>query len=141
MEQKQPDEKTLQDSQKHYSEEGFWNKVAGVAKKAGIKIIYLALVLYYTANAETTSIVHKGIIYGALGYFILPIDLLPDPVPIVGFTDDMAALGACLATVAMSVTPAIQEQAKERLRIWFGDYKEKDIEGLIKNNDKNEKSN
>jgi len=132
MEQKQPDEKTLQESQKHYSEEGLWEKIAGVAKKAGIKVIYLALVLYYTAAAETTSMVHKGIIYGALGYFILPVDLIPDVIPVVGYSDDMTALLACIGSVAMSVTPAIQAQAKERLKIWFGEFDEKDIEGLIK---------
>lgn len=132
MEQKQPDEKTLQESQKHYSEEGLWEKIASVAKKAGIKVIYNALLLYYTAQADTTSFTQKGIIYGALGYFILPVDLIPDPIPVVGFSDDLAALAACLATVAISVTPAIQEQAKDRLRIWFGDFEEKDIDGVIK---------
>lgn len=132
MEQKQPDEKTLQESQKHYSEEGLWEKIASVAKKAGIKVIYLALVLYYTAAAETTSMVHKGIIYGALGYFILPIDLIPDPIPVVGFSDDLAALLACIGSVSMSVTPAIQDQAKERLKIWFGEFNEKEVDSLIK---------
>ncbi len=132
MEQKQPDERTLQESQKHYSEEGLWEKIASVAKKAGIKVIYLALVLYYTAAAETTSMVHKGIIYGALGYFILPIDLIPDPIPVVGFSDDLAALLACIGSVSMSVTPAIQDQAKERLKIWFGEFNEKEVDSLIK---------
>lgn len=70
-----PNEKQVLDSQKHYSEEGLWDKMMSVFKEAGIKVIYLALVLYYTINADSTPATKKGIIYGALGYFILPIDL------------------------------------------------------------------
>ena len=132
MENKNPDEQQLIESQKHYSEEGLWDKVKNVAKKAGLKVIYLALVLYYTAKADTTPTTKKGIIYGALGYFILPIDLIPDAIPVVGYSDDLAALIGVVAAVATSITPAIQQQAKDKLHDWFGDYDEEEIKGLIK---------
>lgn len=132
MEQKVPDQKMIESSQKHYSEEGLWDKVKNVAKKAGIKVIYLALVLYYTATSDSTPGSKKGIIYGALGYFILPIDLIPDAIPVVGFSDDLAALIACVAAVAVCITPEIKQQAKDKLRDWFGDYDESEVEGLIK---------
>lgn len=45
---------------------------------------------------ENTPGKHKMIIIGALGYFILPVDLIPDFIPVAGFTDDAAALIACL---------------------------------------------
>lgn len=66
MEQKVPDQKMIEMSKKHYSEEGLWDKVMNVAKKAGVKVIYLALVLYYTATADTTPVGKKSIIYGAV---------------------------------------------------------------------------
>ena len=55
QEKKMPDQAMIVSSQKHYSEEGLWEKVKSVAKKAGLKVIYLALVLYYTATAATTA--------------------------------------------------------------------------------------
>lgn len=132
MEQKQPNEETLLESQKHYSDDGLWDKMKSVFKKAGIKVIYLALVLYYTVNAESTPTAKKGIIYGALGYFILPIDLIPDAIPIAGFSDDLAALVACVAAVSMCITPEIKAQAETKLKDWFGEFDQKEIKGLIK---------
>jgi len=126
------DQKMIESSQKHYNDEGFWDKMKRYAKKAGLKVIYLALVLYYTAKAETTPTGKKGIIYGALGYFILPIDLIPDTIPVVGFSDDMAALVACIAAVASCITPEIKRQAEDKLNEWFGDYDKSEIDGLVK---------
>lgn len=125
-----PNEKQILDSQKHYSEDGLWDKMKSVFKKAGIKVIYLALVLYYTVNADSTPTSKKGIIYGALGYFILPIDLIPDAIPVVGYSDDLAALVACVAAVSMCITPEIKAQAKSKLHDWFGEFDESEINDL-----------
>lgn len=127
-----PDEKQLQESQKHYSEEKMWKKILKVAKKAGIKVVYLALILYYTATASTTPPKQKGMIFGALGYFILPIDLIPDAVPVVGYSDDLAALLTCVGIVISHITPEITQKAENKLHEWFGDYDKEDIKGLVK---------
>lgn len=131
MEQKQPTEQQLIESQKYYSENGLWDKIASVAKNAGLKVVYLALVLYYTATADSTPITHKSVIYGALGYFILPIDLIPDVIPVVGFSDDFAALVACATTVAMCITSEIRKKSEERLSAWFGHFDRSEIDGLV----------
>ena len=68
----------------NYSESGFWAKVKKVAKKAGVKVIYVALILYYELADPNVSPKEKAIIIGALGYFILPIDLIPDAIPVLG---------------------------------------------------------
>lgn len=132
MEQKIPDQKTIEDSQKHYSEEGFFDKIKNFAKKAGLKVIYLALVLYYIAQSETTPSSKKAIIYGTLGYFILPLDLIPDAIPVVGFSDDLAALVACIAAVASCITPEIKKQAEDKLTDLFGDYDHSELDDFIK---------
>lgn len=111
--------KDIEKYQGHYSEEGLWGKIAKVAKKAGSKVIYAALVLYYVLQDENTPKKHKAIILGALGYFILPIDLLPDFIPVVGFTDDLAALIACIKSVYECVTPQIKTKAANKLASWF----------------------
>lgn len=51
----------------------------------------------------------------ALGYFVLPVDALPDIMPILGFTDDAAVIAAALAAVAGSITPAHREKARQAM--------------------------
>jgi hypothetical protein len=78
--------------EKEYSDQGFWDKVITHAKAAGKEVIEKALWLYYAAQAPQTPAWAKGVIYGALGYFIFPVDAIPDPTPVVGISG--AAKGA-----------------------------------------------
>lgn len=116
--------------QSEYSESGLWSKVKSVAKKAGIKTIYMVLLLHYVLKSPNVSIEDKAKIYGALGYFILPIDLIPDFIPIVGYSDDVAALAYALHTVWKNVTPEIKQQAQQKLRSWFGNYNPNELNNL-----------
>lgn len=119
METKQP--KDVKVYQKYYSESGFWKKLGKVAIVAGSRLIYCALLLYYVLKSPDVSIKDKAMIIGALGYFILPVDLIPDFIPVAGYADDMAALVACYNAVKDNVTPEIEQQAQEKLADWFGD--------------------
>lgn len=112
----------------HYSESGLFAKIGKVCKKAGIKAIYYVLLLYYVLIDENTSWDNKGIILGALGYFILPVDLLPDFIPLAGFTDDIAALTACIKTVLKSITPSIKQKAVRKLADWFTEVEYSNVE-------------
>lgn len=105
---------------KEYSESSFWDKVKKFATKAGSKVVYTALKLYYTLQSTETPGWAKTVILGALGYFISPIDVIPDPTPIVGFADDLGVLVSAAATVVTSITPAIKAQAKAKAEEWFG---------------------
>jgi len=51
----------------------------------------------------------------ALGYFVLPLDAIPDLLPFIGFTDDAAVIAAAIAAVAGSITPEHREKAKRTL--------------------------
>ncbi len=113
---------------KAYSEDGLFKKIFKFAKKAGIKIIYLALLLYYTLQKPATPNWAKSVIIGALGYFILPIDLIPDFIPLAGFTDDYAALTAALVAIAFYIDADIKEKARKKLHDWFGDYDHTELE-------------
>lgn len=106
---------------KNYSETSFWEKVRKFAAKAGGKVIYNALVLYYALQSPDTPAWAKTVILGALGYFIAPIDLIPDITPGVGFVDDLGVLAAAVLTVAVCITPEMKDKAKEQLKDWFGD--------------------
>ena len=69
----------------------------------------------------------KFVIIGALGYFIFPVDLIPDFIPVAGYTDDLTALMAALVMVAFYINEDTKKKARERLKVWFGSYDESDL--------------
>ena len=111
-----------------YSEAKLFDKILKFAKKAGIKIIYAALLLYYILQKSTTPVWAKSTIVGALGYFIFPVDFIPDFIPIAGYTDDFAALIAALVAVAMFIDDDVKEKSKDKLHDWFGAYDDAELE-------------
>ena len=112
----------------HYDENDFWEKLRRFARKAGIKASYAALLLYYVLKSPMTSSKDRAKIIGALGYFILPIDLIPDFIPVAGFTDDLAALVWGVYCVIKSITPDVKAQAAAKLHQWFGKFDDKELE-------------
>lgn len=100
-----------------FSESDFWKKISKVASKAGRSVMTMALTLYY--GIESASMKDKILIAGALGYFILPADFIPDFIPVVGFSDDLAALTAIYNTVKESLTQNAAIQANAKLEEWF----------------------
>lgn len=109
------------ESKTDFSEASFWDKLKGHALTAGAQVVERALRLYYALQAPKTPKWAKTVILGALAYFILPADAIPDMVPLAGYSDDLGALTAALATVQMYVTDDIKAQAKSKLRQWFGE--------------------
>lgn len=105
--------------QKEYSDEGFWEKTKKYARTAGEGVLAPALKLYYAAQDSATPVWAKTTMYGALGYFVSPIDAIPDLTPIVGYSDDLGVLAAAVAAVAASIKPEHVEQAKQTIKQWF----------------------
>ena len=62
----------------------------------------------------------KAGIYGALGYLISPFDFIPDFTPIVGYTDDAAAIGIALLLAQMYINDEIKAQARGKIKDIFG---------------------
>ena len=102
-----------------YSDGSFWDKVKGYAKVAGETVLEPALKLYYSASDPDTPAWAKAVIYGALGYFISPIDAIPDITPLIGYTDDLGVLAAAVATTAAHIKDEHAHRAKETLKQWF----------------------
>ncbi len=107
---------------KHYDEKKFGMKLAKVARKAGSKLVYAVLLLYYVLQSPSISNADKAKIYGALGYFLLPLDIIPDFIPMAGFTDDLTAVIWAVHVVWKNITPEIKAKAAAKTREWFGDF-------------------
>ena len=123
-------EENTEKYQDNYSENSFWDKIKKFARKAGIKLIYLALLLFYTLQSGNLSLTDKAIIYGALGYFILPIDLIPDWIPVIGLSDDFGTLMYAYKRIKENITDEIREKAEIKLMEIFGNFDKAEIEGL-----------
>lgn len=107
------------DSIQSYSESDFWKKINKFALKAGKKVAKKALILFYTHQQTETPLWAKTVIVGALAYFILPTDAIPDVVPVAEYTDDLGALIAALSSVEKYITPEVEQLAKKKLQNWF----------------------
>ena len=94
----------------YFSEKSFWKKIERVAKKVGATVLRPVFTLYYMLQDEKVPLQHKAYIIGALGYFILPFDLIPESVlPIV------------LKMVKDSITPEIRRKADQKILDLFPD--------------------
>jgi len=114
-----------------FTQSDFVEKIASIAKRAGAKLVYAALILYYTLQSDKVSTANKALILGALGYMISPLDVIPDAIPIAGLSDDLAVLLFVLKKVWTDVDPEIQEKAKARLSKWFDDDEIEEINNLF----------
>ncbi len=114
-----------------FDENKLWNKLKKVARKAGVKVVYSALILYYMTRSDKVPTIEKVKIYGTLGYFILPTDLIPDAIVALGYTDDLAALAWAIWSLRNYLTPEIKQQAEDKLKEWFGQVDQTEIAGLL----------
>ena len=117
----------LKKYEKEYSEDGLWEKIGKVAKKAGIKVIYYALLLFYALQSDKVTVAEKALIIGALGYFILPIDLIPDFMVPIGYGDDLAVMWGLINKLDC-IDEAVKAQAQAKLTDWFGNYDKSKLE-------------
>ena len=115
----------------YFTDSKFWEKMKEVAKKVGLKVTSYALILYYVLEKDEVPLKDKIIITGALGYFILPIDLIPDFIPIAGYTDDVAGMLFAIKKCMNYVDDEIKEKVSAKLVSWFNverDY----VDNLLK---------
>ena len=115
-------------------------KIARIAKGAGAKLVYAALILYYTLQSDKVSATNKAMIIGALGYLISPLDVVPDAIPIAGLADDLGVLVFVLKKVWTDIDPEIQVKARKRLTKWFDEDEIAEINDLLPSEKKEEKS-
>ncbi|PLP56830.1 hypothetical protein CYK37_23800 [Mesorhizobium loti] len=91
----------------------FWR----TAKKAARQVPFMEdfVAAYYCALDKETPLKVKAILFGALAYFVLPVDAIPDIVAGIGFTDDVAVLTAAITAVRAHITPAHKLAARKAI--------------------------
>jgi uncharacterized membrane protein YkvA (DUF1232 family) len=92
---------------------GFWRKARRFAARVPFAEDLLAA--YYCAFDRDTPMQVKAALLGALAYFVLPLDVMPDVMPMLGFADDAAVLATAVRLVASHLRPAHREAAKRAL--------------------------
>ena len=105
---------------KNYSEDGLWDKISGNLKKAGANLIYEVLQLFYVAQNPNVPMKIRAAMIAPLGYFISPVDLIPDLTPVVGYTDDAAVISMAIAFAHAYIDDEIRRKAKDKLVAFFG---------------------
>lgn len=92
---------------------GFWRKLGATA--ARIPFAEDVTAAYYCALDSGTPMRVRAMLFGALAYFILPTDSVPDFLPALGFTDDAAVIAAALNLLASHLRPEHRAAAREAL--------------------------
>jgi len=93
---------------------GFWPKLRRTASR--IPFADQLLSVWYSARDPETPAAAKGIMFGALAYFVLPFDAIPDVFAGIGFTDDAAVIAALLATLGSNVKRRHKDLARDALK-------------------------
>jgi len=92
---------------------GFWPKIRSTASR--IPFAGQALAAWYATQDPKTPLAAKGVMLGALAYFVMPIDAIPDIFAGIGFTDDAAVFAALIATLGANIRPRHREDAEAAL--------------------------
>jgi uncharacterized membrane protein YkvA (DUF1232 family) len=92
---------------------GFWRKLQSLAAHPPFAEDLIAA--HYCAFDRQTLLQVKAVLLGALAYFVLPTDVIPDYLPVIGYTDDAAVLAAAVKLVASHITVDHREAALRML--------------------------
>lgn len=109
----QPSSAAAEDGEAREVRRDFWGKL--VRSASAIPFAEDAAAAYFAAFDTTTPLKVRAALVGVLAYFILPVDAVPDVVPMLGFSDDAALLMGAVKLLAEHITPAHRAAARARL--------------------------
>lgn len=105
---------------RNFSESRFWKKLQHNAGRAGYELVEKALTLYYVLQKPDLPLWAKNSVIGALTYFLWPMDTIPDFLPVVGFSDDLAIIAAAVTAIAMHIDDNVRQRAQRKAKDWLG---------------------
>lgn len=111
---------TMESNTSNFSLPELWEKLKDNAKHLGRFTTKKALLMYYVLKSDTTPTSAKAVVYGALAYLVLPINLISvKRHPILGWADEVAAIALAYRKIKQYITPEMDQQAEETLDKWF----------------------
>jgi uncharacterized membrane protein YkvA (DUF1232 family) len=114
----------IEKSKNYFTTGGFILKLSTNLRHIGQQSVYGMLLLLYAFKEKSTPIWAKNIVIGVLGYFINPLDLMPDLTPFIGYTDDLGLLAFGLVTIAAYISHPVREKAKSKMIKIYGQVDE-----------------
>lgn len=125
-------EKKLSKYIKHFDERKLFKKLKSLSGRLSTQLLYYIFILFYLISNKSVPYKTRIIFIAALGYLILPTDLVSDIIPGLGFTDDAAFIAYAISNASNYITPEVKEKALNMLiklvgkesaeRINFKDY-------------------
>lgn len=117
------DNPDLEKIEKEYAGRYDEGKVLGTLKKYGKKLGLVvaeqAVTLYYAMLSSNVDVKYKGMILGGLAYLGVPLDAIPDFIPVAGYTDDAAVIAAVFGAVQAVMDKESSDKAADKMHDWF----------------------
>lgn len=105
--------------QARFSDASLFDKLAGHAAAAGREVVEKVLWLWFASRRSDLPVWARTTVYGALAYFVLPMDAIPDLLPGLGYTDDIGVLSYALVTIASYVDADVKRRTAALLSRLF----------------------
>ena len=104
---------------KYFDEIQLFDKLGVVGKKIGSKVVFYVIIMVTLIGDTKIPLKVRLVFMAALGYLILPTDLVADLLPAIGFTDDIAFLSFAISNAREYITPEVKDKAKEKMGQWI----------------------
>jgi uncharacterized membrane protein YkvA (DUF1232 family) len=98
------------------SQPTIWRRMRRLLRR--LPLIDRGFAAYFCARDPGTPIFARVALFGAIAYFFMPFDAIPDFIPGVGHLDDAAILLLAIRLVAHRITPEHHDRARRRLDLW-----------------------
>jgi len=95
--------------------DGFWRKLRRFAGR--VPFTTDAVAAYYCAMDPATPLRARAVLLGAVAYFVMPVDVVPDAIAVLGFTDDATVLATAIAVAGAHILPKHRDDAKRALLV------------------------
>ena len=107
----------------NFNTEALWAKITEWSRKAGRAATRPVILLWYVMTSKDTPRSDKLLIFSALSYLVLPVDLIDAKrLPIIGWMDEVVSLTVAYQKVCRHITPEMERKADSLLDRWFPEY-------------------
>jgi len=118
--------------EKYYDENNFLTKLRKLVFRLGEEVVIHVLMLWFLLLSGKVPLKTRLLIMAALGYLVMPADLVSDFIPALGFTDDVAFLTYAFNQTSRYMDESIRKKAVEKLQRWIAPgEKNQDAENLL----------